>query len=97
MKTVVPSSEFYETSGDSGSLVYNVPLEKVKELGPVFKIIDKKTKHSPDEEEEHTISIHERKALINLKKLVKDVGVSQTTLEEVFMAATEDINTTNNI
>lgn len=25
MKTVVPSSEFYPQSGDSGSLVYNVP------------------------------------------------------------------------
>jgi len=89
MKTVVPSSEYYESSGDSGSLIYNVPLAKVKELGPVFKIIDKKTKHSPDEEDEHTTSINDRKALVNLKKLVKDVGVSQTTLEEVFMAATE--------
>jgi hypothetical protein len=42
MKTVVPSSEFYTQSGDSGSLVYNVPLAKVKELGPVFKILDNK-------------------------------------------------------
>lgn len=41
MKTVVPSCEFYESSGDSGSLVFNVPLAKVKELGPVFKMIDK--------------------------------------------------------
>jgi ABC-type multidrug transport system ATPase subunit len=39
-KTVVPSSEFYETSGDSGSLVYNIPLDKVKELSNVFKLID---------------------------------------------------------
>lgn len=92
MKTVVPSSEFYPQSGDSGSLVYNVPLAKVKELGPIFNIMDNKTKHNPDHEEEHTISIHERKALICLKKLVKDIGVSQTTLEEVFMAATEDVS-----
>jgi hypothetical protein len=42
MKTVVPSCEFYPQSGDSGSLVYNVPMAKVKELGPVFKIIDNK-------------------------------------------------------
>jgi ABC-type multidrug transport system ATPase subunit len=90
-KTVVPSSEFYESSGDSGSLLYNIPLDKVKELGSVFKLIDSKKKTSPDDEEEQTVSIHERKALINLKKLVKDVGVSQTTLEEVFMAATEEI------
>lgn len=93
-KTVVPSSEFYESSGDSGSLLYNIPLDKVKELGSVFKLIDSKKKTSPDDEEEQTVSIHERKALINLKKLVKDVGVSQTTLEEVFMAATEDLKVT---
>jgi hypothetical protein len=93
MKTVVPSSEFQESSGDSGALVFTVPLAKVKELGSVFKIIDNKSKHSPDDEEEHTISIHERKALINLKKLVKDIGVSQTTLEDVFMSTTvEDLS-----
>jgi hypothetical protein len=63
----------------------------------VFKLIDSgtaanSTHLTPDEEGEQTTSINERKALINLRKLVKDVGVSQTTLEEVFMAAT----TTNN-
>jgi len=88
-KTVVPSSEFYRSSGDSGSLLYNVPLDKVKELGQVFKLIENKKKTSPDDEEEQTVSIHERQAFINLRKLVKDVGISQTTLEEVFMAATE--------
>jgi ABC-type multidrug transport system ATPase subunit len=29
-KKLVPSSEYYESSGDSGSLVFNVPLENVK-------------------------------------------------------------------
>ncbi len=77
-KTVVPSSEFYESSGDSGSLVYNVPLDKVKELSNVFKLVDsQKNNHlTPDEEGEQTISINERKAMSNLRKLVKDVGVS---------------------
>jgi len=97
VKKVITSAEFYETSGDSGSLVYNVPLDKVRELSNVFKLIDSgtaanSTHLTPDEEGEQTTSINERKALINLRKLVKDVGVSQTTLEEVFMAAT----TTNN-
>jgi len=53
MKTIVPSSEFYQSSGDSGSLVYNVPLAKVKELGAIFRIIDNKNKLAtvtPDEE-----------------------------------------------
>ena len=84
----MPSSEFYESSGDSGSLVYNIPLDKVRELSNVFKLIENNKKTSPDDETEHTVSINERKALVNLRKLVKDVGVSQTTLEEVFMAAT---------
>jgi len=89
-KSVVPSAEFYETSGDSGSLVYNIPLEKVRELSNVFKLIDNQSngEPTPDDEAEQTFSATERKALVNLKKLVKDVGVSQTTLEEVFMAAT---------
>ena len=41
-KIIVPSSEFYESSGDSGSLVYNIPLDKVRELSNVFKLIDNK-------------------------------------------------------
>jgi ABC-type multidrug transport system ATPase subunit len=53
-KTVVPSAEFYETSGDSGSLVYNVPLDKVRELSNVFKLIDctQMKVSNPDEENE---------------------------------------------
>jgi ABC-type multidrug transport system ATPase subunit len=52
-KQVVPSSEFYETSGDSGSLVYNVPLDKVRELSTVFKLIDSGSSNlTPDEEGE---------------------------------------------
>ncbi len=89
-KAVVPSAEFYESSGDSGSLVYNIPLEKVRELSNVFKLIDNHAtgEPTPDDEAEQTFSATERKALVTLRKLVKDVGVSQTTLEEVFMAAT---------
>ena len=42
------------------------------------------------EEEEQTTSKHDRKALTQLKALIKDAGVSQTTLEEVFIAATSE-------
>lgn len=76
MKTLLPSSEFFEGSGDSGSLCYYLPLTKVKELGAIFKVIDSKKDISPDEEEEQTTSKSERKVLTNLKKLIKDVGVS---------------------
>lgn len=40
MKEVVPSSEFLESSGDSGGMVFNLPINKVKELGAIFSIID---------------------------------------------------------
>jgi hypothetical protein len=57
-----------------------VPLAKVKELGSIFKIIDNKRSaklaQGPDEEEEKTTSKNERMALIKLKELVKDIGVS---------------------
>lgn len=66
---IVPSSEFYESSGDSGSLIYNIPLDKVRELSNVFKLIDKIT---PDDEDEKT----ECEAINELRNLVKDVGVS---------------------
>lgn len=72
-----------------------MPLDKVKELGFVFKLIENKKKSSPDDEEEQTVSVRERKALIYLRKLVKDIGVSQTTLEEVFMAATSSTEISN--
>lgn len=40
MKEVIPSSEFLESSGDSGGMVFNLPIDKVKELGAIFCIID---------------------------------------------------------
>lgn len=40
MKQVVPSSEFLESSGDSGGMVFNVPMTKVKELGSIFNLMD---------------------------------------------------------
>ena len=36
----MPSCTFLETSGESGGLVFNLPISKVNELGPIFTIID---------------------------------------------------------
>lgn len=36
----MPSSTFLETSGESGGLVFNLPIHKVNELGSIFTIID---------------------------------------------------------
>lgn len=42
VEQIVPSSEFYESSGDSGGMVFNVPMKNVKELGPIFSILNQK-------------------------------------------------------
>ena len=73
MKKVAPHSVFLETSGDSGGLVFNIPFDHVKELGHIFSLLDKE------------IAASESKELGRLRQLVTDVGVSQTSLEEVFM------------
>lgn len=40
MKQVAPSCEFLDSSGDSGGMVFNLPINKVVELGAIFHIID---------------------------------------------------------
>ena len=40
MKQITPSCEFLESSGESGGMVFNLPNDKVKELGAIFSIID---------------------------------------------------------
>lgn len=74
----MPSSEFLETSGESGGLVFNLPINKVKELGPIFSLIDM-------QKQTNSTSTNSNKSVNSLKDLISDVGVSQTTLEEVFM------------
>lgn len=74
MKKLAPNSSYLETSGDSGGLVFNIPFDYVKQLGNIFPLLDNKSEVND-------------KDLKKLCDLVTDVGISQTTLEEVFMAA----------
>ena len=79
----MPSSTFLETSGDSGGLVFNLPISKINELGPIFTIIDLQKGNSDTKE---TLN----KKISTLSNLISDVGVSQTTLEEVFMEVSNE-------
>ena len=91
MREIVPSSDFLESSGDSGGMVFNLPINKVKELGSIFSIID--SQKSGNKAQEFNTQLAEgksKKALQTLIQLVSDVGVSQTSLEEVFMAVTAE-------
>ena len=78
---LMPSSTFLETSGESGGLVFNLPIHKVNELGSIFSIIDLQKGNNIDEGS---------KKIQSLSKLISDVGVSQTTLEEVFMEVSKE-------
>ena len=99
VEKVVPSSQFLESSGESGGMVFNVPMVNVKELGPIFSIMNKMVQKGKKAAGEDQMSQQEKlvsqmkmseqeKQMNLLRGLVTDVGVSQTTLEEVFMAVT---------
>lgn len=85
MKVLVPGSVFLESSGNSGGLVFTIPMDKINQLGPIFIIMEGGSSKIPDDLK---LNESQKKAMGSLQKLVSDVGASQTTLEEVFMAVT---------
>jgi len=91
MQTIMPSSSFLESSGESGGMVFNLPINQVKELGAIFSILDSQEQGGKRPERLSTSGNDKRsQALQTLSSLVSDVGVSQTSLEEVFMAVTSE-------
>lgn len=68
-------------------MVFTVPLDKPKEIAPLFNLIE-----TNDEEEfklDSDAHVSDKNdALEQLKKLVSDCGISHSTLEEVFMKVT---------
>lgn len=89
VKSIVPSSQFQEQSGESGSLVWNVPMENVSELGSIFSILEQLNDTQKEKSDKKTSQLD--KNIESLRKLVTDVGVSQSTLEEVFLAVTSGL------
>lgn len=84
MQILVPDCVFLETSGDSGGLVFTISMNKIDQIGPIFSIME----GSAEKNNDLKLSDKQKKAMIQLSKIVTDVGASQTTLEEVFMAVT---------
>ena len=76
----MPNGIFQESSGTAGGMVYDLPFDHVKQLGPIFSLMDTQKSGAKSS----------NSAIESLRKLVSDVGVSQTTLEEVFMAVTNE-------
>lgn len=73
MKEIIPSSNLVDESG--GSLIFSVPISKITEISPMFKLVQK-----------GSVIINSK--LNELQDLIIDCGISQTTLEEVFMKVT---------
>ena len=59
-------------------MVFDLPFRHVKQLGTIFNLLDTNK------------NLGHKSEITELKALVSDVGVSQTTLEEVFMAVTSN-------
>lgn len=78
MDFIAPSNKLLDESG--GSMVFTVPIENITEISPLFKLIE-----SEDIDSYYSSS---NPSILELKSLVKDCGISHTTLEEVFMKVT---------
>lgn len=78
MSMIVPTAKLLDESG--GSIVFCVPINNIKDIIPILKLIEK-------EEGTMKASIDDPK-LAELRSIVTDCGLSQTTLEEVFMIVT---------
>lgn len=78
MDFIAPSNKLLDESG--GSMVFTVPIESITEISPLFKLIE-----SDDIDSFYSST---NPSILELKNLVKDCGISHTTLEEVFMKVT---------
>jgi ABC-type multidrug transport system ATPase subunit len=77
MSKIAPSSKLIDESG--GSMVFSIPIHLTLEIGQLFSLIEEK--HDALDMEAHP-------DLKELRAMLKDVGISHTTLEEVFMKVT---------
>ncbi len=81
VRQLVPGAKQIDESG--GSMVYSVPINDLDLLKPVFGLMEGREfldEQKPD--------LNREQQYKELKSLVKDVGLSHPTLEEVFMRVT---------
>jgi ABC-type multidrug transport system ATPase subunit len=95
MTKIAPSSKLIDNSG--GSMVFTVPLIHSAEIGQIFSLVEEtqKSEFSSNQEDEdrptrpiQDFSSQQKADLNELRSLIKDCGISHTTLEEVFMKMT---------
>jgi hypothetical protein len=83
MSRVAPGCRLIDESG--GSMVFSVGLQNTQEIGQLFSLIEENDSGPVDGGSYSNISDPD---LRELKTLLKDCGISHTTLEEVFMKVT---------
>ena len=89
MSLISPSSKLIDESG--GSMIFSAPLSNINEMSSLFSLIeepDKGQKKGGRDIFDNQFSHITNPNLRELKSLLKDIGISHTTLEEVFMKVT---------
>ena len=79
MDSIAPSNKIVDESG--GNIVFSVPILNIAEISPLFKLME-------EESDDMLDTSSTNPALIELRSLVKDCGISHSTLEEVFIKMT---------
>jgi ABC-type multidrug transport system ATPase subunit len=82
MDFIAPSNRLIDESG--GSMVFTVPITSINEIAPLFKLIE----HDDGKSSSGNNHSNNNPSLNELKQLIKDCGISHSTLEEVFMKVT---------
>ena len=83
MDEIAPSNKFVDDSG--GSMVFTVPLDKPKEIAPLFKLIEQDDFENEELKYDSINDTYEpdlNPSIALLKNLVSDCGISHSTLEE---------------
>ena len=86
MSAISPTSKLIDESG--GSMVFAVPIANSEEVGKLFSLIEEADPSQASDGEGPSFSNIANPDLRALRVLLKDIGISHTTLEEVFMKVT---------
>jgi len=86
MSVISPTCKLIDESG--GSMVFAVPIANSDEIGKLFSLIEEADPSQINDGEGPSFSNIVNPDLRALRVLLKDIGISHTTLEEVFMKVT---------
>lgn len=86
MDVIAPSNKLIDESG--GSMVFSVPIHCINEIAPLFSLLQHDDDSDVRQRYQQEVEGTKEHSIAELRKVCKDVGISHTTLEEVFMKVT---------